>query len=76
MSLNYVGILFLKVITLFHCNTNNLLIFTNEVKDRIHADDTENSDKVMVCNTKIPSTSNALNNLAVNKSFHSTYIQT
>ena len=48
----------------------------NEVKDIFHAEDTENSDKVMICNTTITSTSNTLNNLEVNKSFHSAYIQT
>ena len=49
--------------------------FSNEVKDIIHAEDTENSDKVMICSTTIPSTSNTLKNLAVNKKFHSSYIQ-
>ena len=29
----------------------------------------------MICSTKIPSTSNTLQNLAVNTSFHSSYIQ-
>ena len=50
--------------------------FQNEVKDRIHAEDTDNSNKVMICNTTIPSTSNTLNKLAVNKSFWSSYIKT
>ena len=47
----------------------------NEVKDRIHAEDTDNSDKVMIRSNTIPSTSNTLKNLAVNKNFHSYYIQ-
>ena len=58
-----------KVFTLFDCNTNNLAKLPNEVKDRIHLEDTENSDKVMICNTTITSTSNTLKNLAVNKFF-------
>ena len=47
----------------------------NEGKERIRAEDTENSDKVMTCTTKIPSTSNSVKNLAVNKRFHSYCIQ-
>ena len=47
----------------------------NEVKDKIHAEDTENSDKVIIYSTTILSTSNTLKNLAANKSFHSSYIQ-
>ena len=47
----------------------------NEVKDRIHAEDTDNSDKVMIFSTTIPSTSNTLKHLAVDKSFLSSYIQ-
>ena len=47
----------------------------NEVKVKIHAEDTDNSDKVVICSTTIPSTSNTLKNLAVNESFHSSYIQ-
>ena len=67
---------FSKGFTLFDCNTNNLAKLPNEVKDRIHVEYTENSEKVMICNTTIPSTSNTLNNLAVKKSFYSSYIQT
>ena len=47
----------------------------NEVKDRIHAEDTDKSDKVMIFSTTIPSTSNTLKHLAVDKSFLSSYIQ-
>ena len=61
--------------TLFDCNTNNLAKLPNEVKKRTHAEDTENYDKVMIWSTTIPSTSNTLNNLAANQSFHSSYIQ-
>ena len=47
----------------------------NEVKDGICAEDRENSDKVVICSTTTPSTSNILNNLAENKHFHSSYIK-
>ena len=47
----------------------------NEVKQVIHAEDTEISDKVTTCTTTIPSTSNTLKNLEVNKSFQYSYIQ-
>ena len=66
---------FSKGFTLFDCDTNNLAKLTNEVNDIIHAEDTENYEKVMICSTVITSTSNTLKNLAVNKSFHSSYIQ-
>ena len=48
---------------------------SNEVKDIIRAEDTDNSDKVMICFNRIPSTSNIIKNLAVNKRFSSFYIQ-
>ena len=64
-----------KLFTLFECNTFNLKELSNEVKDRIHAGHAENFDKIMTCTTTIPSTSNTLNNLPVNKNFHSSYIQ-
>ena len=47
----------------------------NEVKEIIHAEDTEDSDKVMTFTTQITSTSNTLTNLAVNTSFHSFSVQ-
>ena len=47
----------------------------DEVKFIIHAEDTYSYYKVMICSTRIPSTSNPLKNLAVNKSFHYSYIQ-
>ena len=66
---------FSKGFTILECNYNNLAKLPNEVKQIIHAEDTDNSDKVMICSTTIPSTSNTLKNLAVNTSFHSSYIQ-
>ena len=66
---------FSRGFTLFECNTINLAKIPNEVKQRIHSEHTGNSDKVMTCTTAIPPTSNTLKILAVNKSFHSSYIQ-
>ena len=66
---------FSKWFTVFECNTINLEKLPNEVKYKIHAEDTDNSEKVMTCTTRITSTSNTLKNLVVNKSFHSSYIQ-
>ena len=66
---------FSKGFNCFDCNVINLAKLPNEVKFRIHAEDTDNSDKFMICSTTIPSTSNTLKNLAVNTSFHSSYIQ-
>ena len=57
------------------CNTNNLAKLIIEVKQRIHAEETYNSDKVMTCTNTIPSTSNTLKKWAVNKSLHYSYIQ-
>ena len=67
---------FSKGFTLFDCNTNNLAKLPNDVKYRTHAEDAGNSDKVMICSTTIISKPNTLKNLAVNKGFHSSYIQT
>ena len=47
----------------------------NDVKQITYAEETDNSDKVMTCINTIPSTSNTLKNLVVNKSLHSSYIQ-
>ena len=58
---------FSKGFTLFECYTINLEKIPNEVKEIIHAEDTENSDKVMTCTTTIFSTSNTIKNLTVNK---------
>ena len=57
-------------------NINNLEKLTNDVKQRTYAEETDDSDKVMTCINKIPSTSNTLNNLLANKSLHPSYIQT
>ena len=57
------------------CNVNNLAKLPNEVKQIIHAEGTDNSDYVMTCINTIPSASNTLNNLLLNKSLHSSYIQ-
>ena len=59
----------------FDCNKINLEKLPSEVKDRIYAEVTDNSDKVIICSTTIPSTSNTLKNLLVNASSHSSYIQ-
>ena len=66
---------FSKGFTYFDCNIINLEKPTNEVKFIIHVKDTDNSKKFMIYPTTIPSTLNTLNNLAVNTSFHSSYIQ-
>ena len=66
---------FSKVCTCFDCSIIHVEKLPTEVKVRIHAEDTYNSDKFMICSTTIPSTSNTLKNLSVNKSFHSSYIQ-
>ena len=66
---------FSKGFTYFDCTIINLEKLPIEVKQIIHAKYTDNSDKVMVCYTTIPSTSNKLNNLAVNTSFNYSYIQ-
>ena len=58
------------------CNVNNLAKNTNEVKQIIHAEDTYNSYYVMTCINTITSTSNTLKKLLLNKSLHSSYIQT
>ena len=60
---------FSKVFIIFECNTINLEKLLNEVKERVHVEDTDNYDKVMTCTTTILSTYNTLKNLAVNKSF-------
>ena len=51
---------FSKVFTPFDYDTNNLAKLPNDVKDIIYAEDTENSEKVMICSTTISSTSNTL----------------
>ena len=67
---------FSKGFTILEYNDNNLEKLPNDVKKRTHAEETDNSDKVMTCINTIPSTTNTLKNLAVNKSLHYSYIQT
>ena len=47
----------------------------SEVREIINAEDADSSDKVMICSTTIPPTSNTLKKFLVNTSFHSLYIQ-
>ena len=56
---------FSKVFGILECNFNNLAKLTNEVKQRIHAEETDNSDYVMTCINIFPSTSNTLLDLSV-----------
>ena len=65
-----------KGFTILECDVNNLTKIPNCVKQRIHAEEAHGSDKVIPCINKIPSTSNTLKNLVVNKSLHYSYIQT
>ena len=67
---------FSKGFSIFEFNVNHLKKRTNEVKQIIHAEETDHPYKVMTCINRIPSTSNTLKNLVVNKSFHSSNIQT
>ena len=66
---------FNKGFIIFDCDENNKKRLPSEVKDRVGAEVTVNSDKFMICSTKIPSTSNTLNNLLVHESSHYSYIQ-
>ena len=59
----------------FDCNKSNLEKLPNELKQRIYAEVTDNSYKVIICSTTIPYTANTMKNLLVNESFHSSYIQ-
>ena len=70
------GYYFSKGFNILECNVNNLEKLLNDVKQRINAEETDNSDKFMTCINTIPSTSNTLKNLMVNKSLHSSYIKT
>ena len=60
---------FPKVFTILECNDKDLDKPPNDVKQRINAGETDNSDKVMTCINTIPSTSNTLKNLVVNNFF-------
>ena len=64
-----------KWFNILECNVNNLAKLTNEVKQKNHSEETNNSYKVMECIKTITSTSKTLKKLVANKSFHSSYIQ-
>ena len=67
---------FSKVFGILECNTNNFVKLPNQVKQIIHAEEAYNLDYVMTCINTIPSTSNTLKNLILNKILYSSYIQT
>ena len=56
-------------------NNNNLEKIPNEVKQKIHAKEADNSNYVMTCINTITSTSNTLKNLLLHKSWNSSHIQ-
>ena len=56
-----------KGFTLFDCDMINFSKLPNEAKVKIHGEDTDNSDKVMICSITILSTSNTLKNFTVDK---------
>ena len=58
----------------FDWDKNNLEKLPSEIKDRIGAEVTDNSEKVMIFFTTVPSNSNTLKNLLENASSHSSYI--
>ena len=84
-NINYVVILkcpermlgdyFSKGLTILECNANNLEKLPNEVRNIIHAEETDKSDKFMTCIKIFLSTSDTLKNLLANESFHSSCIQ-
>ena len=65
-----------KGFAILECNYNDLEKLSNEVKQIIYSEETENSDKVMTCINNIPSENKTLNNLVINKNLHSSYIKT
>ena len=67
---------FSKVCGILECNTNNFVKLPNQVKQIIRAEEAYNLDYVMTCINTIPSTSNTLKNLILNKILYSSYIQT
>ena len=64
---------FNKGFIIFNCDGNNLKILLSQVKDRVGAEVTVNSDKFMLCYTTIPSISNTLKNLLVDSNYHPLY---
>ena len=67
---------FSKGFGILECNFNNLAKLLNQVKQIIHAEETDNSDYAVTCINTIPSTSNTLKKLLLHKNIHSSYIQT
>ena len=67
------GYYFNKGFIIFNCDEDNLKRLQYQVKDRVCAEVTINSGKVMLCYTTIPSTSNTLKNLLINSNYHSSY---
>ena len=67
---------FPKRFGILECNFNDVEKTPNKVKQRIHAEETANSDYVMTCINTIPYTSNILNKLLLHKSLHYSYIKT
>ena len=67
---------FSKGFIILEFNFNNLAKLPNDAKQRIHGEETDNSDKAMTFINTILYTSNIVKNLVVNKSLHSSYIQT
>ena len=45
---------FSKGFAILECNVNNLTKITNEVKQKMYAEETDNSDKFMICITQFP----------------------
>ena len=64
---------FNKGFIIFYCDKKHLKRLPSEIKDRVGAEVTDNSDKIMICSATIPSTSNTLKNLLVSAIFHSSY---
>ena len=67
---------FSKGFRILECSFNNLVKLPNEVKQRIHAEETDNSDYVMTCINTIPSTSNTPKKFLLHESLLSSYIKT
>ena len=67
---------FSKGFSILECNTNNLEKLPDEVKQRVHAEETDNSEYVMTFINTIPSKSNTLKKLFLHKILHYSYIQT
>ena len=65
---------FNKGFIIFNCDEKHLKRLPYQVKDRVGAEVTINSDNVMICYTTITSTSDTLKNLLVNSNYHSSYI--